>query len=209
MTVGIPVERMWEIFGPWRAAVAAAPPNAAHTALVSLERAALARGARFTVLAQNVDALHSRAGQASVVELHGRLCRTRCPNLRCKLEAFEDETPHAAAPRCQLCNSRLRPDIVLFGEQLGLHESSAARRAFREVDLFVAIGTSGTVWPAASFIEWAGAARAHSVLVNLTALDGSGEGFERVLLGPAEEVVPQLVPPEKRKPADDDAGSLA
>jgi NAD-dependent deacetylase len=187
LVAGISVERMWALLGPDRTNVMRAEPNAAHHALVTLERAAVARGASFTIVTQNIDALHTRAGSASVIELHGRLCRSRCT--ACE-QVIADEVPHVQPPHCARCDAPLRPDVVLFDEVIGAAEDVAVKRAFRGVDLFVAVGTSGTVWPAASFVRWAEFERARTVLVDLAPKDDPG--WNAVITGRAEEILPRL-----------------
>lgn len=191
MKAGAVMNEVWRAFGPMRDAVSRAEPNAAHRALVTLESAAEARGGAFVVITQNVDGLHARAGQRTLVELHGNLLRTRCSS--CDAASTSDAVPHVAPPTCPSCGAELRPDIVLFDEAIGAREEVEAKRAFRGADLFVAIGTSGTVWPAASFGRWAKFEGARTALVNLTPLEGPDPGYDRVVLGPADELVPRLV----------------
>lgn len=188
MRAGVPLERVWRVFGPFRSAVAAAQPNAAHVALARLEQAARARDAGFTLITQNVDALHLRAGSREVIELHGRLCRSRCT--ACDAPALLDEAPHETPPRCARCGSPMRPDIVLFDEAIGADEEIGAKRAFRGADLFVSIGTSGTVWPAASFVRWAAFEGARTVNVDLAP---SAADWSLAIAGRAEELLPRLV----------------
>lgn len=189
LRAGVPVARLWETLGSWRAEVRAARPNAAHEALTRLEHSVASRGGAFVLITQNVDALHTRAGTANVVELHGRLCRTRCT--ACDAPAFGDEVAHPVPPACKRCGSPLRPDVVLFDEPLGAEEEVSAKRAFRGAEVFVAIGTSGTVWPAAAFVRWARFEGARTVLVDLTAPGGSD--WDLRLSGRAEALVPALV----------------
>ncbi len=180
---------VWELFGGLRAQIRAVEPNLGHRSLAQLEK--LAPG-DFVVITQNVDGLHQRAGSAHVIELHGNLHHTRCSNQECTLETYLDETAHAEAPLCSLCSSKLRPDIVLFGESLPVLADHLATRALRDCDLFIAIGTSGTVSPASRFVRSAAYAGAHTMLLNLEAIEGGGV-FEEQVLGKAEELLPQIV----------------
>jgi NAD-dependent deacetylase len=189
MRAGVPLARVWALFGPTRADVARAEPNAAHVALAQLEHASLARGAFFTLITQNIDALHARAGSRDVIELHGRLARTRCDG--CDTPAFDDAVPHTTPPRCPRCGGEQRPDIVLFDEAIGADAEVGAKRAFRGADLFVALGTSGTVWPAAGFVRWARFEGARTALIDLA--PAPGDDWSLVLAGRAEELVPRLV----------------
>lgn len=96
------------------------------------------------------------------------------------------------APVCTLCSARLRPDIVLFGEALPVLADHLATRALRNCDLFIAVGTSGTVSPASRFVRSAAYAGAHTVLVNLEPIDGPGGDFKEQCIGKADELLPQL-----------------
>ena len=185
-------ERVWSLFGAMRRPVSAAAPNAAHEALARLERS-LRPDQRFTLITQNIDGLHQRAGSRRVVELHGNLRVTRCSNPLCPLPAFVDERCHdGSVPRCPVCGSVLRPDIVLFGETLPREALVSARRALRDCDLFVAAGTSGTVVPAADFAACARYAGARTVYANLEPMVPPNPAFEQVHLGPAETLLPRL-----------------
>lgn len=181
----------WKAFGPFRGAVASARPNAAHLALADAERHLPEGG--LTVITQNVDGLHQRAGSSRVIELHGSLSRTRCSNPECDLDPFEDHTAPAAPPSCSRCRSPFRPDVVLFDEPLPPRAEWDAKRALRDCDLFLAVGTSGTVSPASSFVRSARYAGARTVFVNLEPLDPPNHAFEEVVLGRAEVVLPELL----------------
>jgi NAD-dependent deacetylase len=187
LVAGVAPSVMWRALGPLRTAVAAAEPTAAHRALA---RYAASSGASLRIITQNIDGLHERAGGADVIALHGRLSRTRCS--ACALPPYEDPTPHVEAPPCPLCGAPLRPDVVLFEEPLGADEEVLSKRALRGCELFVAIGTSGTVWPASSFVRSAAYEGAHTIFVNLTPLAGGDSGFGEVILGAADDVVPAL-----------------
>lgn len=182
----------WQFFLPMRERILRARPNPAHLALADLHRR-LAGG--LTLITQNVDGLHTEAGSPGVLELHGNLNRTRCTH--CDLKPFQDPTIHEKLPICPECDSPLRPDIVLFGEAIPLEASHRAKRALREVDLFVAVGTSGTVAPANRYIRSAQYVGARTLEINL---ECSGE-FDLQLEGPAESLVPEWVNswPEPRR----------
>jgi NAD-dependent deacetylase len=185
LVAGADPNLMWRALGPIRAALASAAPTAAHRALATYR----APGS-LTIVTQNVDGLHERAGSGGVIALHGRLLRTRCT--ACEAPPFDDVVAHASAPPCPACGGLLRPDVVLFEEALGADEEIASKRALRDCDLFVAIGTSGTVWPAASFVRSAAYEGAHTILVNLTPPEGNDAAFREILLGAADDVVPAL-----------------
>ncbi len=182
-------DEVWKLFGGLREQVRAVEPNAAHVALARMED--LAAG-EFTLITQNVDGLHERAGSRNVVELHGNIHLTRCSNSDCKLEAFADELAHNEPPTCSLCSAKLRPDIVLFGEPLPVFADHLATKVLRDCDLFIAIGTSGTVSPASRFVRSAEYAGAHTVLVNLEAMDQGGSAFRDQFIGKADELLPEI-----------------
>ena len=181
---------IWRLFGPMRAAARAARPNAAHIALAELERRALSLGGACTVITQNVDGLHQRAGSTEVVEIHGRLARSRCS--RCDRPPFDDTSAHDL-PLCDRCGAPLRPDVVLFGEYPDVDDEHRAKRALRECDLFLAIGTSGTVAPASSYVRWAEVNGARTILIDIAPPDPPSPAFREVLTGRAEDLVPALV----------------
>ena len=184
--------RLWSLFGTLRGHLRTAQPNAAHLALADWE-ARLTQGQSFTLLTQNVDRLHTRAGSRNVVELHGSLLHTRCGNPGCTLSAFEDLAEHVQAPPCGQCGQPLRPDVTLFGEPLPVDAEWAAKKALRDCDLFLAIGTSGSVAPAANFVRGAKYAGAWTLLVNLTPMRPRHPDFDVEILGPAEQLLPLLL----------------
>lgn len=189
-------EETWRLFGGMRAAVLAARPNAAHRALASWE-SSLAPHQEFLIVTQNVDALHQQAGSRNVVDLHGRLMVTKCSNASCSLEPYRDEHGHAdKVPTCPVCGSVLRPDVVLFGEEIPALPGWTVKRALRDCDLFIAIGTSGLVTPAANYVRSAEYAGARTILVNLEPMTRPNPAFGEQYLGPAEKVVPELLATE-------------
>jgi NAD-dependent deacetylase len=177
---------VWEWYAHRRALVEAASPNPAHHALAELER----RVASFTLITQNVDGLHHRAGSRNVVELHGSLARYRCLADGAPLERWveADEPP----PRCPRCGAYVRPDVVWFGELLPPEAWSAAVEAAEGCDVFLCIGTSGIVQPAAALPLLARRHGAYVAEINLrpSALDGA---LDVHLYGPAGELLPALV----------------
>ncbi|MFO1408260.1 MAG: NAD-dependent deacylase [Steroidobacteraceae bacterium] len=186
-------ERTWQLFGPMRGAIARAEPNAAHLALAHVE-ARLGSHQDFLLVTQNVDGLHQRAGSRRVVELHGSLARTRCADAECTFTPYEDREEHVdAVPRCPVCQGILRPDVVLFGEALPAMASWQSKRALRDCDLFIAVGTSGTVSPAADFVRSAHYAGARTIYVNLEPLAPPNPAFQETVLGRAEDTLPTLL----------------
>jgi NAD-dependent deacetylase len=182
-------KRMWEFFAGLRPLIDNVAPNAAHRALAEAE-AKLQAGQKFTLVTQNIDQLHQRAGSKNVIEMHGSLFRTRCSRSGCELTPFEDRATYDEPPTCAKCNSILRPDVVLFGEEIPPDADWHTKRALRDCDLFIAIGTSGTVSPASSFVRSAKYAGAKTILVNMEPSDNSA--FDSQEIGPAGTVVPQL-----------------
>ncbi len=184
---------IWQLYGALRRQVKTAPLNAAHIRLAEVE-AQLSPDQKFTLITQNIDGLHQRASSSNVLEIHGSIHRTRCSNPTCSLAPHLDNDPHDnTLPICQICGSCLRPDIVLFGEQLPLKESWAAKLALRDCDLFIAIGTSGTVSPASSFVRSADYAGARTILINLEPMEPKNPYFKEEYLGYAEELVPLML----------------
>jgi len=179
---------LWRLYSQRRRQTLDAVPNPAHTAIAALQRA---RPNTVTLLTQNVDGLHQRAGSLDVTELHGSAFRTRCTNPNCGLPSFADERLYETIPICPHCGEPLRPDVVLFGETLPEAALRRSQTALDECDLFLAAGTSGTVWPAAAFVRLAAQAGARTVLVNLDAGTGSEE-FDEVHLGKAEDILSTL-----------------
>ena len=135
---------VWEWYAWRRELVAKAQPNAGHLALVELER----RAARLTLVTQNVDGLHQRAGSRNVIELHGNITRTKCFVENVPVDRWKetDDVP----PRCPRCGGLLRPDVVWFNEPLPEEAIERAIAASGDCDVFLCIGTSNQVYPAAS-----------------------------------------------------------
>ena len=180
---------LWRLYSERRRVALAAQPNPAHLAIANLQNA---RPGAVTLLTQNVDGLHQRAGSPQVTELHGSAFRTRCTDPACTLPPFDDTQSYDAVPLCPRCGSALRPDVVLFGENLPEAALRQSQAALSKCDLFYAVGTSGMVWPAAAFVQIASQAGAYTVLVNLEAGEGA-EQFNEVILGKAEVLLPGLL----------------
>lgn len=192
LRAGAKPELVWRaLVTDLRAKIAAAQPNAAHRALAAFERRVVGAGGSFRLVTQNVDGLHQAAGSQRVIEFHGALRRSRCSDPTCATEPFDDASTSELPPRCPRCGAPLRPDVVLFDEPIGAREEVESKRALRDCDLFLAVGTSGTVWPASSFVRAAEYAGAHTVLVTLE--PASGEPYDEVIAGRAEEVLPSLL----------------
>jgi len=168
-----------------RTALKAVLPNPAHEALARLESAL---GDDLYLVTQNVDDLHERGGSTRVHHLHGELRKARCTSCGAT-HPWDGDLVHR--PPCPACGSAaLRPHVVWFGEvPLGMAEVEAA---LFSADLFVSIGTSGSVYPAAGFVEVARAAGARTLELNLVPSEGTS-WFDEARHGPASELVPAWV----------------
>jgi NAD-dependent deacetylase len=183
----------WQFFGSFRTTVLATNPNAAHIALAECQKK-LGEGKRFTLITQNIDGLHQRAGSNGVIELHGSVFMTKCSNAACSTKPYTDHEGHVdTLPLCATCKSALRPDIVFFREAIPEEAGWLSKRALRDCDLFLAVGTSGTVSPACDFVRWAKYAGARTILVNMEPTTHHTSEFDQELLGPAEVILPQLL----------------
>ena len=161
-------------------------PNIAHLSLAKLEHVFKEK---LTLITQNVDDLHERAGSASILHMHGQILRKICTWCGASSECLSDiQQDHV----CESCvrSGGLRPDVVWFGETP--YHMDEIEPALRNADTFVSIGTSGHVYPAARFVEIANLHGATSIEVNREETKLS-ENFNRSLIGNATEMVPQLV----------------
>jgi NAD-dependent deacetylase len=134
---------VWDWYAWRRKLVAQAAPNPGHLALAEMQDL----GQNFTLVTQNVDGLHQRAGSRDVIELHGNIRQTRCSVEGVEVEEFEES---GSPPVCPSCGGPLRPDVVWFGEMLPSGALDAASDAARGADLFLSVGTSSLVYPAAA-----------------------------------------------------------
>jgi NAD-dependent deacetylase len=177
---------VWEWYEWRRKLVAKAEPNPGHRSLAELER----RIPGFTLVTQNLDGLHERAGSRNVIELHGNILRSKC--------SLEDEVVQpeehddSVLPRCARCGAFLRPDVVWFGEMLPAGALEAASEAARGCELFLSIGTSSLVYPAAALPYEALENGAVLAEINLkeTLLSRYADYSLR---GPAGELLPNLL----------------
>jgi NAD-dependent deacetylase len=174
-----------EFYNARRANMRAAEPNAAHHALARLQRA---HPSAVTLVTQNIDDLHERAGAGAVVHMHGELSRALCAACGARWDAPELMHPADACPACGA--QATRPDVVWFGEIP--YRMDEIGRALARCELFVAVGTSGAVWPAAGFVAEAAEHGAETLEINLEPSETSGL-FDRHLRGPATRVVPDWV----------------
>ncbi|MDP1026913.1 NAD-dependent deacylase [Sphingomonas sp. KR1UV-12] len=168
-----------------RGALGAVAPNAAHRALARLEAA---WPGDFLLATQNVDDLHDRAGSRRLVHMHGELKSALCAACGARRAHDGALPPGSSCPHCGA--ARLRPDIVFFGEMP--YRMEAIEAALATCDLFVSIGTSGAVYPAAGFVRVAARAGATTLELNLERSAGSGS-FDETRLGTAGALVPEWV----------------
>ncbi len=180
---------VWDWYAWRREKVVHAVPNAGHRALVEIERRCSSREADFTLVTQNVDGLHRAAGSRRVVELHGNIRRVKCFDNHHAVESWQEAGD--AVPTCPRCGSLLRPDVVWFGEALPPEALAAAMAAARTCDIFLCVGTSTVVEPAASlpFIALESGARVIEVNPQPTPLTASASVSLR---GAAGEMLPLL-----------------
>jgi len=177
---------VWEFYSMRRQVASAARPNPAHLALAKLEKKLQQR---LFLCTQNVDNLHELAGSRQVVHMHGELFKSRCD--ACSRAPFHDTStydPPAGIPRCE-CGGRIRPHICWFGETP--FELDRIFGALNECTVFMAVGTSGVVEPAASFVAHV-AGRARTIYVGPEE-PANASSFTECHLGKAGEVLPDLL----------------
>lgn len=178
--------RVQRFYNLRRAALTTVEPNAAHLALARLQQA---WPGRVTLVTQNVDDLHERAGSTGVIHMHGELRKVRCGHCGHRMEWLDELHTTTVCPACGRSRG-LRPDIVWFGE-IPFH-MEVIEDAVEAATLFVAIGTSGQVYPAAGLVQVARSVGAATLEINNARTTVSG-CFDRHRIGPATEEVPQWV----------------
>lgn len=199
-------ELVWRFYNARRKAADVATPNPAHITLARLElgklrqakkrRSGNGNGAEerpcppVTILTQNIDGLHQQAGSQNVIELHGSIWKVRCT--RCEVVSCDFPIELPALPKCESCEGLLRPDIVWFGEPLDPLVLAQADEAVRSCDLFLVVGTSALVQPAASYPFFAARRGVPVIEVNKERTAVSDVAALTVL-GKAGEILPRLV----------------
>ena len=185
---------VWGWYEWRRMKVLQAQPNPAHRAVAALA----GQVPRLTLVTQNVDDLHERAGSENVIHLHGSLHRPRCfgcghePDAPLGMPTEPEAGRRLEPPRCSRCDGQLRPGVVWFGESLPAGALEAAFTEAQACDLLISVGTSGVVYPAAQVPELAWEAGAAVVHVNPQLQSGLRER-EYALAGPAGEQLPALL----------------
>ena len=181
-------EMVWRFYQARRRQLLEVQPNGAHLALALLQK----NMKQFTLITQNVDDLHERGGSSDVIHMHGELRTLRCEasqRSEVRMQA-SDLTDDVSLCSCCANPVRMRPDIVWFGE-IPMH-MEAILNAVETCEVFIVVGSSGHVYPAAGLVDQANNAGARTILVNLEA-PVNASAFDEILLGPAGELLPQLV----------------
>jgi len=176
---------VWEWYASRREMLTKVQPNAGHRAIAAFEQR---HPGRLTVVTQNVDGLHQRAGSHDVLALHGNIAEDKwlaSPKPCCTGNAPVPRSP----PACAVCGNLRRPAVVWFGEMLPLRELAAAEAAAQQCELMLVVGTSGVVYPAAGLAR---ATRGRVVIVNPEATD-LDDAADAVLRGPAARLLPELL----------------
>ena len=180
---------VWEWYDWRRQLLAACEPNRAHEVLARWSHSFPG----FRLVTQNVDGLHERAGTRDVIRFHGSIWDLRCWN-RCagSLERWRDETAPLTGglPRCDACGGLARPDVVWFGETIPAHVLDRSLDS-TNCDLFLAVGTSSLVYPAASLVQQAKTQKAITAEINLEATPAS-DLVDFAVRGPAEQILAEI-----------------
>jgi NAD-dependent deacetylase len=177
---------VWEWYDWRRGRIVETQPNPGHYALAEMEK----RIPRFTLITQNVDGLHEQAGSRNVLRLHGSIWIVRC--MSCEAEREDRRTPLPEVPPMCECGGMLRPGVVWFGEPLPPGVWRDAEAAARSADLFLVIGTSAVVYPAAGLAQIAKSSGARIVEINVAETVLSKE-IDEFLQGPSGELLPRLI----------------
>lgn len=175
---------VWDFYRWRRSVVAQAVPNDAHKVLVEVEQSC----SPFLLITQNIDGLHAQAGSSAMIELHGSLWRERCTECEHVWRGDTSSLP-AELPTCPHCGALGRPDVVWFGEALDPHKLDLAFAWASSAELFLVVGTSAIVYPAAQIPLEAARAGARLIEFNLERTALSAQADE-VILGRASETLP-------------------
>ena len=180
---------VWQWYNYRRKIIKEAEPNAAHYALVELEKMF---GDNFALITQNIDSLHKRAGNKNVYELHGNIFETKC--LICDKIYFDDKiySDDELPPKCVYCGGKTRPNVVWFGENLDRDILDKAMSLAAQCDVMLVVGTSGMVQPAASLPKITHDIKGIVFEFN-TEYSGVSIYAEEVIIGKSEETLPELV----------------
>jgi NAD-dependent deacetylase len=177
---------VWEWYNWRRELIATRKPNPAHDAVAAMER----RYSDFWLITQNVDGLHRDAGSTRLSEIHGNIWKVRCT--ACGLVEDNRQVPIPIPPACAACGKLARPHIVWFGESLAAEDIAKSYEALESCEVLLIIGTSGLVYPAASFAPVARSAGAFVAEINPDATPNTGI-VDVALQGRAKDIVPLLL----------------
>jgi NAD-dependent deacetylase len=183
--------RLWSWASQLATASEAATPNEAHIAISAVRHSLAAKGRATSLATMNVDGLHQRAGDNDTLELHGSVHRVRCT--LCDGAAHGPLPGHAVAevPRCSSCGAPLRPDVVLYGEQPDAYASWKTKRALRDADVILVVGSSARVSTVDMVMRAARFSGARTIGINPNA--DADAGYSEFHPGSAEELLPQLL----------------
>lgn len=177
---------VYEFYNMRRKAHSDVKPNLAHEALAKLEQEI---ESNVLIVTQNIDNLHEQAGSQSLIHMHGEIAKIFCNHCNTRRIWEHDINIETRCPACQKPGG-MRPDVVWFGEMP--YEMDLIHHKLSGCDLFISIGTSGTVYPAAGFVALAHQAGAHTVELNLEPSHGASY-FDETVHGPATQIVPEYV----------------
>ena len=180
------LDAVWEWFDYRRGIYGNCEPNAGHFALADWQK----RFENFTLITQNVDGLHERAGSKNVLELHGNINQAKCAKCRKIYKMNPSDVPHKPE-KCEICGTKLRPDVVLFGEMLPFETFAKAEQKAQNCELFFIIGTSALVYPAVGLAEIAKENGAKLVEINPEETPMS-DFCDFILRGKAGEILPKI-----------------
>lgn len=175
-----------EFYNRRRAQLSEVEPNEAHRALARLQQC---WGDDVALITQNVDDLHERAGSSAVLHMHGQLLRGKCTDCDKSFPWSGEMSVDSVCPRCERTGA-VRPDIVWFGEMP--YQMERIERLLLDCEHFIAIGTSGVVYPAAGLVSWAKQLGAKTTEINLQA-SANAHQFDEQITGPAGREVPRWV----------------
>lgn len=182
---------VWRFYSLRRDGASAVAPNPGHQALARLESEL---GDRFLLATQNVDGLHARAGSRRLIAMHGELFMSRC--VTCQAPYADSSTWFDRLPTCARCGDLVRPHIVWFGEMLDPNHLRTLEGFMAQAGkdlVFLAVGTSGAVYPAAGLVDAARAVGGQTWLVDVDPSPAYADRFDHVVRGPSGEVLPRLL----------------
>ncbi len=191
---------VWDFYIQRRKQALSCQPNSGHLAVAELESWITVGGGDFLLVTQNVDGLHTRAGSRNVIEMHGSLMISRCTACG---KVFPDESTDMKLPPRHDCPQKglLRPHIVWFGESLFPGDMEKIESAIEKCDIFIVIGTSGTVYPAAGLVHYANSLKKQTVCVNKDA-PANVDLFDSFIQGKAGAELPKRLFPWKKEKGD-------